>query len=162
MLFRSAGSGIASTDKPREGPSDRARGDAGKAGGTGPSPTPGTGGKGQLSDLESPATSITNVDPRLWKNGRLVAAQGIQLKPRQPQFTTLQMVSMLPNCMPPVVSLTFDGSGKCVDVFFNRGSGDAEIDDVIRNSLFFWRAAGKRIDALKEGEKVRVTLQLLL
>lgn len=156
------GGGIASTERPKDGSKTDAPGDAGKAGGSGPSPKPGTGGKGQLSDLESPATSVTQVDAKLWKNGRLVAAQGIQLKPRQPQFTTLQLVSLLPGCRPPVVSLTFDGTGKCVDVFFNLSSGDSEIDGVIRNSLFFWRAAGKKIDALKDGEKVRVTLQLLL
>jgi len=91
-----------------------------------------------------------------------VAAQGVQLKPRQPQFTTLQIVSLLPGCRPPVVSLTFDRTGKCIDVFFNLSSGDSEIDGVIRNSLFFWRAAGKKIEQLKDGEKVRVTLQLLL
>ena len=156
------GGGIASTERPQEGSRTDAPGDAGKAGGSGPSPKPGTGGKGQLSDLESPATSVTQVDAKLWKNGRLVAAQGIQLKPRQPQFTTLQLVSLLPGCRPPVVSLTFDRTGKCVDVFFNLSSGDSEIDGVIRNSLFFWRAAGKKVDSLKNDEKVRVTLQLLL
>lgn len=156
------GGGIASTEKPASSATDVAPGEAGKAGGSGPSPVPGTGGKGELSDLESPATSVTQVDPKLWRNGRLVAAQGIQLKPRQPQFTSLQMVSMLPGCRPPVVSLTFDRTGKCLEVFFNRSSGDSEIDGVIRNSLFFWRAAGKKIDQLQEGEKVRVTLQLIL
>ena len=90
-----------------------------------------------------------------------MAAQGVQLKPRKPQFTMLQQVSSLPNCRPPVVSLTFDGTGKCVDVFFNRSSGDSEIDGVLKNSLYFWRAAGKKIDDLKGTEKVRITLQLL-
>lgn len=156
------GGGIASTERAKDGPKTDAPGEAGKAGGSGPSPTPGTGGKGQLSDLESPATSVISVDPKLWKNGRLVAAQGIQLKPRQPQFTTLQLVSNLPNCRPPLVSLTFDKTGKCVDVFFNQSSGDQEIDGVIRNSCFFWRAAGRKIEQLKGDEKVRVTLHLLL
>lgn len=156
------GGGIASTERAKDGPKTDAPGEAGKAGGSGPSATPGTGGKGQLSDLESPATSVISVDPKLWKNGRLVAAQGIQLKPRQPQFTTLQLVSNLPSCRPPLVSLTFDKTGKCVDVFFNQSSGDAEIDGVIRNSLFFWRAAGRKIEQLKGDEKVRVTLHLLL
>jgi hypothetical protein len=32
---------------------------------------------------------------------------------------------------------------------------------VLKNSLFFWRAAGKKIDDLKGTEKVRITLQLL-
>jgi hypothetical protein len=156
------GGGIASTERAKDGPKTDAPGEAGKAGGSGPSPTPGTGGKGQLSDLESPATSVISVDPKLWKNGRLVAAQGIQLKPRQPQCTTLKLVSNLPNCRPPLVSLTFDKTGKCVDVFFNQSSGDQEIDGVIRNSCFFWRAAGRKIEQLKGDEKVRVTLHLLL
>jgi hypothetical protein len=112
-------------------------------------------------DRESSATSTTSVDPKLWKNGRLVTAQGVELKPRKPQFTMLQQVSSLPNCRPPVVSLTFDGTGKCVDVFFNRSSGDSEIDGVLKNSLYVWRAAGKKIDDLKGSERVRITLQLL-
>lgn len=156
------GGGIASTDKAKDGPADQAPGEAGRAGGQGPSPKAGTGGKGELSDLESPATSMIAVPGRQWRNGRLIAAVGVQLKPRQPQFTTLQMVSMLPQCQPPVVSLTFDREGKCVDVFFNRSSGDPEIDGVIRNSLFFWRATGRKIDELTGDEKVRVTLTLLL
>ena len=156
------GGGIASTERPKTDAKEKAPGDSGKAGGKGPSTVPGTGGKGELKDLESPATSLTEVDPKLWKNGRLVAAQGITLKPREPRFTTLQTVSQLPSCRPPVVSLTFDRTGSCVDVFFNLPTGDPEIDGVIKNSLFFWRAAGKKIDSLKEGEKVRVTLRLLL
>jgi hypothetical protein len=156
------GGGIASTERPKTDAKDKAPGESGKAGGKGPSTVPGTGGKGELKDLESPATSLTEVDPKLWKNGRLVAAQGITLKPREPRFTTLQTVSQLPNCRPPVVSLTFDRTGSCIDVFFNLPTGDPEIDGVIKNSLFFWRAAGKKIDSLKEGEKVRVTLRLLL
>ena len=112
-------------------------------------------------DRESPATSTTSVDPKLWKNGRLVTAQGVELKPRKPQFTMLQQVSSMPNCRPPVVSLTFDGTGKCIDVFFNRSSGDSEIDGVLKSSLYFWRAAGKKIDDLKGSERVRITLQLL-
>ena len=156
------GGGIASTERPKTDAKEKAPGESGKAGGKGPSTVPGTGGKGELKDLESPATSLTEVDPKLWKNGRLVAAQGITLKPREPRFTTLQTVSQLPNCRPPVVSLTFDRTGSCIDVFFNLPTGDPEIDGVIKNSLFFWRAAGKKIDSLKEGEKVRVTLRLLL
>jgi hypothetical protein len=156
------GGGIASTERPKTDAKEKAPGESGKAGGKGPSTVPGTGGKGELKDLESPATSLTEVDPKLWKNGRLVAAQGITLKPREPRFTTLQAVSQLPSCRPPVVSLTFDRTGSCVDVFFNLPTGDPEIDGVIKNSLFFWRAAGKKIDSLKEGEKVRVTLRLLL
>jgi hypothetical protein len=156
------GGGIASSEKAKDGPADQAPGEAGRAGGQGPSAKAGTGGKGELSDLESPATSTIAVPGKQWRNGRLIAAVGVQLKPRQPQFTTLQMVSMLPQCQPPVVSLTFDREGKCVDVFFNRTSGDPEIDGVIRNSLFFWRATGRKIDELKGDEKVRVTLTLLL
>jgi formylglycine-generating enzyme required for sulfatase activity len=112
-------------------------------------------------DHESSATSTTAVDPKLWKNGRLVTAQGVELKPRKPQFTMPQQVSSLPNCRPPVVSLTFDGTGKCIDVFFNRSSGDSEIDGVLKNSLYVWRAAGKKIEDLKGSERVRITLQLL-
>ncbi len=156
------GGGIASGEKPVDGPKDKAAGEAGKAGGSGPSPTPGSGGKGELSDMESAATSLVQVDPRLWKNGRLITGQGVQVKPkRKPEFTMLQIVSRLPACGPPVVSMTFNARGRCIDVFFNRSSGDPEIDDVLRNAMLFWTAEGKKVEALKGDEKVRVTLQIL-
>ena len=156
------GGGVASTERPADGARTDAPGERGKAGGSGASPVPGTGGTGALSDLESAPTSVTKVDPRLWKNGRLVAARGIQLKPRTPQFTTLQMVSQLPSCRPPVVTLFFDRTGKCTKTIFNRSSGDPDIDSVIQNSLYFWRASGKQIDAIEPGKTVNVTLELLL
>jgi hypothetical protein len=156
------GGGITSGEKPVDGPKDKAAGESGKAGGSGPSPTPGSGGKGELSDMESAATSLVQVDPKLWKNGRLITGQGVQIKPkRKPEFTMLQIVSRLPNCGPPVVSMTFNAKGRCVDVFFNRSSGDPEIDDVLRNAMLFWTAEGKKVDALKGDEKVRLTLQIL-
>ncbi|MFM9181641.1 MAG: hypothetical protein ACKOV8_10440, partial [Phycisphaerales bacterium] len=134
----------------------------GKAGGSGASPVPGTGGEGALSDLESAPTSTVKVDPRLWKNGRLIAARGIQLKPRQPQFTNLQQVSQLPSCRAPVVQLFFDRTGKCVKAIIRRSSGDRDIDFTIETSLYFWRATGKQIDEIEGKGTVNVSLELLL
>ena len=156
------GGGVTSTERPANGPRDQAPGERGKAGGSGPSPVPGTGGQGALSDLESAPTSTVRVDPKLWKNGRLVSARGIQLKPRSPQFTMLQQVSQLPNCRSPVVTLFFDRTGKCVRAIINRSSGDRDIDFAIEAALYFWKAAGKQIDALQGEQTVHVTLELLL
>jgi hypothetical protein len=113
-------------------------------------------------DAESTSLNVTDADRKSLKDGQTVVAQGITLLPREPRFTTLQTVSLLPNCRPPVVSLTFDRSGSCVDVVLNSTTGEEEIDKVIRNSLFFWRASGAKIDSLKTGEKARVTLRLML
>jgi hypothetical protein len=156
------GGGVASTERPQQGPANQAPGEMGKAGGSGASPVPGTGGEGALSDLESAPTSTVKVDPRLWKNGRLIAARGIQLKPRQPQFTNLQQVSQLPSCRAPVVQLFFDRTGKCVKAIIRRSSGDRDIDFTIETSLYFWRATGKQIDALEGKNTVNVSLELLL
>ncbi len=113
-------------------------------------------------DAESTSADVTDADRKSLKDGQTVLAQGITLQPREPMFTTLQSVSMLPSCRPPVVSLTFDCSGSCIDVVFNSTTGEREIDQVILNSLFFWRASGPKIESLKAGEKARVTLRLLL
>lgn len=167
-----AGGGVASTEKPRAGgAADQAPGEAGKAGGQGASPVPGAGGKGALSDLESPATGLVKCDPKDWKNGRLIAARGIQLKPRKANFTLLQQVNELGGAMDPVVAITFDHTGnvpagtpdspaKLPRIL--RSSGNPSLDERIIDALCGWRASGKQIDDLKPGETVTVTLQLIL
>ena len=52
--------------------------------------------------------------------------------------------------------------GKCVRAIINRSSGDRDIDFAIEAALYFWKAAGKQIDALQGDQTVHVTLELLL
>ncbi|MBL9141503.1 MAG: hypothetical protein JNK53_06515 [Phycisphaerae bacterium] len=146
--------------KPADGPASAAPGDAGKGSGTGASPVPGSGGEGALSDLESPATSLIESQPKDWKNGRLVAARGISLKTRRPEFTMLAQITASPRS--PIVSIWFNRDGICTNAKIEMSSGYPEIDGPILDSLFRWRATGKQIDELKPGETVRVQLRLLL
>jgi outer membrane biosynthesis protein TonB len=156
------GGGVASTERSKGGPNDLAPGDAGRAGGQGASPVPGQGGQGALSDLESPATSLIRCDAKDWKNGRLIPARGIQLKPRKPDLTLLTGITSMSHARNPVVAITFDGTGKCTAVKILQTSGYEEIDGPVTDCLFWWRADGKQIRDLKKGETVTVTLQLLL
>lgn len=152
--------GVASPFKPVDGTPGAAPGTAGQGGAPGPSPVPGTGGEGAVSDLESPATSLIEAPANTWRNGRLVPARGITLKTRRPQFTLLAQISTAPRS--PVVTIWFNHEGVCTNARIDQSSGFSEIDGPILDSLFRWRATGKQINDLKAGETVRVQLRLLL
>lgn len=154
------GGGVASPLKPVDGPKDAAPGSSGQGGGTGSSPTPGTGGEGDVSDLESPAASKIETLPKDWQNGKLVPARGIQLKTRRPMFDMLTQITT--RGKPPIVSIWFNREGVAVKAAIDVSSGSQDIDGPILDSLYRWRATGKQIDALKGTENVKVQLRLLL
>jgi hypothetical protein len=41
-------------------------------------------------------------------------------------------------------------------------SGDGRIDEAILNSLYRWRAAGKRLKPLKKGETIPIKIRIVL
>lgn len=151
---------MASTAKPEQGAPSAAPGAQGQGGQPGSAPVPGNGGDGALSDLESPATSLIDAPARDWRNGRLIAGRGIQLKTRRPVFTTLAQVTTQPRS--PVVTIWFDNTGTATRARIDLSSGYPEIDEPILDSLYRWRATGKQIDSLKTGETVKIQLRLLL
>jgi len=113
-----------------------------------------------LSDRESDPTSIINAPPETWRLGKPLAAQGLELKPRRPQFTELTLLTAWPR--DPLVSIAFDHDGKPIRAAIAEKTGDKRVDEAILASLYRWRAAGAPLRALPEGETIEVRIRLVL
>ncbi|MBC8203445.1 MAG: energy transducer TonB [Planctomycetes bacterium] len=114
----------------------------------------------EFSDLESDPTSIVEVPRENWKTGRPIAAEGIILRPRRPSFTAHQSVTNAPNGLTAV--LVIDNRGRPIDVEIIRSTGSSSIDRSLVASLYRWRAAGEKIDAVLENESIHITIHISL
>ena len=110
------------------------------------------------SELESDPTSIVEVPRESWKTGRPIAAEGIILRPRRPSFTAHQSVTNAPRGLTAL--LVIDHRGRPVDVEVISGTGSASIDRSLVASLYRWRAAGDKINALAEEETIKITIHV--
>ena len=110
------------------------------------------------SELESDPTSIVEVPRESWKTGRPIAAEGIILRPRRPSFTAYQSVTNAPRGLTAL--LVIDHRGRPVDVEVFSGTGSASIDRSLVASLYRWRAAGDKINALAEEETLKITIHI--
>lgn len=118
-------------------------------------PTP-----GDQADKESDPTSVIDAKPENWKLGKPLAASGLELKPRRPVFTTLQMLTSAPSN--PLCRLHFDSDGVPTDVEILESSGNREVDSVIKSSLYRWRAKGQSLETLKKDQTRDVTIRIVL
>jgi outer membrane biosynthesis protein TonB len=112
----------------------------------------------EFSDLESDPTSIIEVPRENWKTGRPIAADGIILRPRRPSFTAHQSIINAPKGL--TAMLVIDHRGKPVEVEILHSTGSSSIDRSLVASLFRWRAAGEKIDAVIEGETINITIHV--
>ncbi len=110
------------------------------------------------SDLESDAASIVEVPRENWKTGRPIAAEGIILRPRRPSFTAHQSVTNAPGGLTAL--LVIDQRGRPIDVKVLRGTGSSSIDRSLVASLYRWRAAGEKIDAIGVDETINITIHI--
>ncbi|MHC4217926.1 MAG: energy transducer TonB [Planctomycetota bacterium] len=122
-------------------------------------PTP-PGVPADSSDQESDPTSTVDVPLDNIRLGKPLAAHGLQIKPRRPVFTTLTMLTAAP--ANPLAELHFRRDGKPQRVRILETSGDGRIDEAILNSLYRWRAAGKRLKPLKKGETIPIKIRIVL
>ena len=118
------------------------------------------GQPGVQSDQESDASSIVQVTMEQLSLGRPLAAQGLQIKPRKPVFTTLTLMTAIP--ANPTAELRFRRDGKPARVRLLESSGDSRIDEAVLNSLYRWRAAGKKLRELKGNETIPVRIRIML
>ena len=124
------------------------------------SPPQPAGQPGQQSDQESDATSTLDVTMEQLTLGRPLASHGLQIKPRKPVFTTLTMLTAVP--ANPMAELRFRRDGKPARVRLLEGSGDPRIDEAVLNSLYRWRAAGKKLRELEAGQTIPVRIRIML
>lgn len=115
---------------------------------------------GDKADKESDPTSVIDAKPENWKLGKPLATSGLELKPRRPVFTTLQMLTSAPGN--PLCRLYFDSDGVPKKVEILESSGNNEVDTVIKASLYRWRAKGKSLATLKKNETRDVTIRIVL
>ena len=118
------------------------------------------GQPGVQSDQESDATSTVEVTMEQLTLGRPLAAHGLQIKPRKPVFTTLTLLTAVP--ANPTAELRFRRDGKPARVRLLESSGDPRIDEAVLNSLYRWRAAGKKLRELKGDETIPVKIRIIL
>jgi hypothetical protein len=117
-------------------------------------------GEGEVTDMESDPTSLQDVPPNQWRNGRPIASKGLEIKTRKPRFTILTLVTSAPRN--PIVELRFDQEGKPVRYGFVRPSGYPDIDGPILDALAGWRAAGEPLKRLGPDDTITLRFKLLL
>ncbi len=118
------------------------------------------GQPGVQSDQESDASSTVEVTMEQLTLGRPLAAQGLLIKPRKPIFTTLTLLTAIP--ANPKAELRFRRDGKPARVRLLESSGDSRIDEAVLNSLYRWRAAGKKLRELEGNETIPVQIRIML
>jgi hypothetical protein len=134
-----------------------------------PKPTPGEGpgsgegepgDSGDETDRESDPTSIVDVPPDKWRTGKPLSAHGLELQTRRPQLTPLTLISA--RYGNPIVEIQFGSKGRPHKAIILQSSGDQRVDGPILDSLYRWRATGKRIDELEGEETANIRLRIVL
>ena len=134
-----------------------------------PQPTPGEGPgsggdepgePGNGADQEADPTSVVDVPPEKWRTGKPLAAHGLELQTRRPQFTALDQLSA--RFGNPVVEIQFARSGRPSNALIIESSGSHRIDGPILDSLYRWRAKGDQLQELKGDETVNIRLRIVL
>ena len=128
-----------------------------------PAATPSTpngpqGNAGAQSDREVDPTSAIRRGE--FRNGRVNVGRGLELRPLQrPEFSLLARTLASPAS--PIVEIHIRKSGQIADVKIIRSSGyPAEIDEPIRNAIFFWRASGPELSGLSDDPDARFVVRL--
>jgi hypothetical protein len=101
--------------------------------------------------------------------GQPVAAKGLDIKTRRPQWGTTTLLTAFP--ANPVVVIEFNRSGKVVRAQFARdgkrvmSTGYEDVDEPLLNAVYTWTAAGKALEKLPEDDPdatVRIVLSVVL
>ncbi len=159
----------APTPAPQPEPSDEPSEEPGRDGGTGDGPA--SDGDGNDADKDSSPTSTVDTPRENWRNGRPLAAEGLDLQPKRIRpgheipALVLAQASLRAN---PVIELRFprwSGSGRGVKPTSARvvsSTGDRTFDGYLLDALYGWLARGERLRDLREGETRLVRLKLLM
>jgi hypothetical protein len=92
--------------------------------------------------------------------GRVLVSNGIEIKTVRPHFHIATIYTAAPRN--PTARLVFDKTGQVIKAVLTRSSGYPDIDSPILNSLYEWRATGKKLQQLKSDTLVLDDLHLLI
>jgi hypothetical protein len=115
---------------------------------------------GAHSDRESDPSSIIDVPKEQWKEGKPLAARGLEIKPRKPDMPILTSLTAWP--ANPLCRISFDRAGVPARAVILQSTGDSRVDSAIEASLYRWRASGRQLDELRRGQTVDLTIRLLI
>lgn len=118
------------------------------------------GDPGIQSDRESDAFSVAIGE---YRAGKVIAGQGIEIRPTRPKFGLLARTLTMP--APPKVEVVFGRDGNVKRARIIRSSGyPVDIDEPIINALHEWTASGKALGDLPPvpSSELRLTLTVYL
>ena len=114
----------------------------------------------EVSEKETDATSTIKVTREQWQQGKPLAAEGIELIPQKPEFTTLTLITALPRNT--TGRITINHRGKVTHAEIVRSSANQTVDRNIIDALYGWSARGQRIDAMTDDETIELDIQFVL
>ena len=151
--------------KPAPTPTPEADGDEGdtKGDATGEGDGPGEPApeSGNDADKDAEATSVIKVPASEWKQGKPLAAQGLNITTRRPQIPPTGWLSYRPKYN-PVARIEFDRTGKPKRASLLVRSEEPNLDERLIDMLYRWRAKGARLRKLTGDQTVTIEIQLLL
>lgn len=125
--------------------------------------SPAAGAPGIQSDRESIAAALKNAP--VVKPGQVVAAKGMEIRTRRPQWTNTTELTRSPRN--PTVEITFGRDGKVRKAEFVAvgshiySTGFDDVDEPLLDAIYLWTAKGKPLDALP-ADKPDATVTVLI
>jgi len=116
--------------------------------------------QGERSDRESDATSIADVPPSLWKNGKPLARKGLEIKTKKPALPILTQLTTRPGN--PVCEILFGKDGVPVSCKVLMSSGYPDVDGPVLDALYRWRAKGSQLEKLAPGKTLTFRVRFIL
>jgi len=96
-----------------------------------------------------------------FRNGRVIAGQGLDVRTVRPRLTLLTRVTAAPRN--PILEMTFAKSGRVTDVRLLRSSGySVEVDEPVIAAAFNWRGSGPILDRLADRPDAAVKMTITI
>ncbi len=109
------------------------------------------------ADKESEPVCLTSIREHVSPCG-VLTQEGIEIKTVHPRFSPVELASSLPDNIE--ATLTFSKDGTVIDVHLDQKSGYNDIDAAVTESLYMWKATGRRVEALHHSFTVPFTIIL--
>ncbi|MGE3107057.1 MAG: hypothetical protein AB7G11_07940 [Phycisphaerales bacterium] len=119
------------------------------------------GDPGIRNDKEADASST--VLTAEYRNGKVLAGEGLDIKTVRPNFSRYTRVTAAPSN--PVVEIWFDRTGVVRNVELKQSSGYRDVDEPVKNAVWAWTARGKVLRELASKRPdgiVKIEITLLL